>query len=163
MERCLDDERGVYVGNAHTDGSGDRGWLLGHFKSPGDLRHSTDVEIKWSTHPAGDTRAAWVTGERRTALLVLISGRFRVELRDRSVLLSEQGDYVIWGPGVDHSYRAEEESVVMTVRWPSVPGYANPADARSAAGAPGRTPAAGTSGRAAPGQVASGQAAGRPG
>lgn len=138
MERCLDKEQGVYVGNAHTDGSGDRGWLLGHFKSPGDLRHSTDVEIKWSTHPVGDERATWVTGEQRTALLVLVSGRFRVELRHRSVLLSEQGDYVIWGPGVDHSYRAEEESVVMTVRWPSVPGYANPADATFAEATPGQ-------------------------
>ncbi|MET9017469.1 signal peptidase I, partial [Streptomyces olivaceoviridis] len=42
----------------------------------------------------------------------------------RSVLLEEQGDYVVWGRGVDHSWFAEEESVVLTVRWPSVPGYA---------------------------------------
>jgi quercetin dioxygenase-like cupin family protein len=40
------------------------------------------------------------------------------------VLLERQGDYVVWGPGVDHSWRAEEESVVLTVRWPSVAGYA---------------------------------------
>lgn len=114
----------VYTGNATVDGAGDRGWLLGHFRPPGDARHTEDVEIKWCVHPVGDERAAWVTGERRTALLVLISGRFRVELPDRSVLLAEQGDYVVWGPGVDHSWRAEQESVVMTVRWPSVPGYA---------------------------------------
>jgi quercetin dioxygenase-like cupin family protein len=65
-----------------------------------------------------------VSGERRTALLVLISGRFRVRLPGRDVLLTEQGDYVVWGRGVDHSWLAEEESVVLTVRWPSVPGYA---------------------------------------
>jgi hypothetical protein len=29
----------------------------------------------------------------------------------------------VWGEGVDHSWHAEEESVVLTVRWPSVPGY----------------------------------------
>ncbi|WP_336207965.1 hypothetical protein [Nonomuraea sp. LPB2021202275-12-8] len=56
-------------------------------------------------------------------MLILISGRFRVELPDRSVLLAERGDYVVRGAGVDHSWRAEEESVVMTVRWPSVAGY----------------------------------------
>ncbi|MEY9810119.1 hypothetical protein RKD21_000376 [Streptomyces albogriseolus] len=51
-----------------------------------------------------------MTGEERTALLVLVSGRFRVELPGRSVLLAEQGDYVVWGRGVDHSLFAEEES-----------------------------------------------------
>ncbi|MFF5262188.1 cupin domain-containing protein [Actinomadura viridis] len=118
----------VYVGNAAIDAAGDRGWLLGHFKPLGDLRHSDDVEIKWGTHPPGDRRARWATGERRTALLVLISGRFRVELRGRSVLLGKQGDYIVWGPGVDHSWYAEEESIVLTVRWPSIPGYAVPDD-----------------------------------
>ncbi|MFI9594264.1 signal peptidase I [Nonomuraea sp. NPDC052265] len=116
----------VYVGNADIDAAGDRGWLLGHFKPLGDPRHSEEVEIKWGVHPAGDERAQWVTGEQRTALLVLISGRFRVELPGRSVLLAERGDYVVWGKGVDHSWVAEEESVVLTVRWPSVPGYRVP-------------------------------------
>jgi hypothetical protein len=70
----------VYVGNAVADGAGDDGWLLGHFKPDGDVRHSRDVEIKWGVHAAG----------------------------------------------VDHSWRAEQESVVMTVRWPSVAGYKVP-------------------------------------
>ncbi len=114
----------VYVGKAGQDAAMDRGWLLGHFKPPGDVRHSEDVEIKWGVHAPGDSRAQWVSGEKRTALLVLISGRFRVELPGRSVLLAEQGDYVLWGEGVDHSWYAEEASVVLTVRWPSVAGYA---------------------------------------
>ncbi|MBT2365885.1 signal peptidase I [Streptomyces sp. ISL-10] len=116
----------VYVGNAGKDAALDRGWLLGHFKSADDPRHSTDIEIKWGVHPRGDERMHWVNGEVRTALLVLVSGRFRVELPGRSVLLKEQGDYVVWGRGVGHSWCAEEESVVLTVRWPSVPGYATP-------------------------------------
>ena len=114
----------VYVGKAAPDAAGDRGWLLGHFKPPGDLRHSDEVEIKWGTHPKGERRAQWTSGEKRTALLVLISGRFRMEFPEGDVLLTEQGDYVVWGRGVDHSWHAEEESVVMTIRWPSIPGYA---------------------------------------
>ncbi|MFI6322607.1 signal peptidase I [Nonomuraea sp. NPDC050556] len=113
----------MYVGNANVDAPGDAGWLLGHFKPVDDVRHSEDVEIKWGVHKRGDERAQWVRGERRTALLLLVSGRFRVELPDRDVILSEQGDYVVWGQGVDHSWYAEEDSVVMTVRWPSIPGY----------------------------------------
>ncbi|MBE3001346.1 signal peptidase I [Nocardiopsis sp. HNM0947] len=114
----------VYVGNAGKDAVLDRGWLLGHFKDPDDPRHSEAVEIKWGVHQRGDERARWVRGEQRTALLVLISGRFRVALPNREVLLERQGDYVVWGHGTDHSWFAEEDSVVLTVRWPSVPGYA---------------------------------------
>jgi mannose-6-phosphate isomerase-like protein (cupin superfamily) len=114
----------IYVGNAGKDAPLDRGWLLGHFKDADDPRHTRAVEVKWGIHPRGDERAQWVLGEERTALLVLVSGRFRVDFPGRSVLLEEQGDYVVWGRGVDHSWFAEEESVLLTVRWPSVPGYA---------------------------------------
>jgi hypothetical protein len=115
----------IYVGSAALDAAADRGWLLGHFRPVGDARHSDDVEIKWGIHPRGDQRARWVTGERRTALILLVSGRFRVELPARSVLLAQQGDYVMFG-AVDHSWQAEEDSVVLVVRWPSIPGYAVP-------------------------------------
>ncbi len=54
---------------------------------------------------------------------MLISGRFRMRFPRREVLLERQGDYVVRGRGVDHSWHADEESVVLTVRWPSVPGH----------------------------------------
>lgn len=118
----------MYVGRAAADGAGNQGWLLGHFMAPGDLLHSTDVEVKWGVHPRGDRRAAWATGEVRTALLVLIEGRFHVEFADRTVVLAERGDYVVWGPGTDHSWCAVQEgTTVLTVRWPSLPGWRLPA------------------------------------
>lgn len=113
----------VYVGSARADAPANRGWLLGHFMPPGDVRHSSEVEIKWGVHPVGDQRAAWVTRETRTALIVLVRGRFRIDFPHRSVVLREQGDYVVFD-GIDHSWCAEEESVILGVRWPSVPGYA---------------------------------------
>lgn len=111
-----------YVGNAGVDAPGDRGWLLGYFKPSGDTRHSREVEVKWGMHARGDRRAQWVDGETRSALLLLVSGRFRVELPGRSVLLANQGDYVVFH-GLSHSWQAEEESIVLAVRWPSIPGY----------------------------------------
>jgi len=117
----------IYVGNAEEDAPENRGWLLGHFKPADDPRHSEDVEIKWAIHPRGDQRSQWVAGEKRTAMLLLISGRFRVSLPDRTVLLAEQGDYVVFH-GISHSWHAEENSVVLTVRWPSIHGYAAPGD-----------------------------------
>jgi hypothetical protein len=113
----------IYVGNAAVDARVDRGWLLGHFKPAADARHSDDVEIKWAIHPAGGQRPQWVAEETRSALLLLVSGRFRVELPGRRVLLAQPGDYVVFH-GVRHSWHAEEASVVLAVRWPSIPGYA---------------------------------------
>jgi mannose-6-phosphate isomerase-like protein (cupin superfamily) len=118
---------GVYVGRAGEDGLGNQGWLLGHFMPPGQLLHSDTVEVKWGIHAAGERRAEWALGEVRTALLVLIRGAFDIELRDRTVVLREPGDYVVWGPGEDHSWRAgSTETVVLTVRWPSLPGWRLP-------------------------------------
>ncbi|MGH9045971.1 MAG: signal peptidase I [Acidimicrobiales bacterium] len=114
----------ICAGNAEADTAGNRGWLLGHFMPDGDVRHSDDVEVKWAIHPQGDERPQWVAGEKRSALILLISGRFRVELPGRTVLLAKQGDYVVFH-GISHSWYAEEASVVVAVRWPSVPGYAN--------------------------------------
>ena len=107
-------------GNARVDSSDRRGWLVGHFIEPSSIRHSDDVEVKWALHPRGETRSDWFTREVRTTLHLLISGRFRVQLPDEDVTLTEQGDYVMWGPGVDHNYEALEDSVVLAVRWPSL-------------------------------------------
>lgn len=117
-------EDNVYVGRAAEDAAGDYGWLLGHFKPDGDMRRSDAVEIKWGVHPVGERRARWATGDPRTALLVLIDGRFRMQFPGRDVVLAARGDYVVWGPLVDHSWCAELASTVLTVRWPSVPGFA---------------------------------------
>jgi quercetin dioxygenase-like cupin family protein len=35
--------------------------------------------------------------------------------------LEKEGDYAVWGPGIDHSWKAEEDSILITVRWPSIP------------------------------------------
>lgn len=110
-----------YVGNAVRDGASTRGWLVGHFLGPeGGIRTSEDVEIKWGVHPAGERREGMVTGDVRTTVLMLVSGRFEIELGGESHILAESGDYAMWGPGVDHIWEAHEDTVIITVRWPSV-------------------------------------------
>jgi hypothetical protein len=111
-----------YTGNAAVDGAGRRGWLVGHFISvPGEIRSTKDVEIKWGIHRAGEERSAWSTDEYRTTAVILIRGRFRLDLGDDGFLLECEGDYAVWGPGVDHLWRAVDESVAITIRWPSLP------------------------------------------
>jgi hypothetical protein len=110
-----------HVGNAHTDGQEHRGWLIGHFLGHADgVRASRDVEVKWGVHPAGEGREEWVTDEQRTTLLLLVSGRFRLDLSVGSFTLENEGDYALWGPGINHHWQAEKDTIVITVRWPSV-------------------------------------------
>jgi hypothetical protein len=112
----------IYTGYADEDAPEHRGWVLGHFMPLGDVRQTGDVEIKWAVHPRGDKRAQWVSEETRTAAIFLVSGRFRIDLPDRTVLLDRPGAYVVFS-GVGHSWEAEEESTIVGVRWPSIPGF----------------------------------------
>lgn len=111
-----------YHGNAAVDGRETRGWLLGHFLgSSAGVRTTNDVEIKWGIHPAGEKRTEWTQDDKRTTVLFLIEGHFVVKLSEGDADLVRQGDYVMWGPGIDHSWEAREDSTVITIRWPSVP------------------------------------------
>jgi hypothetical protein len=125
----------VRVGNAADDGAAYRGWIVGHFvgvgvgvEGGGMLESSDDpartgaVEVKWGVHPAGERRAVPAVNATATTLSLLVRGRFRLVLPDREVVLAREGDYALWPPGVAHDWLAEEDSVVITVRWPSVPG-----------------------------------------
>jgi quercetin dioxygenase-like cupin family protein len=107
-------------GNAAEDGRDTRGWLLGHFIDPAEgVRSSRDVEVKWGIHPEGDKRPEWTSDDQRTTLVLLVQGKFQIDLAEASITLTRQGDYVMWGPGIDHSWRAISDAIVVTVRWPS--------------------------------------------
>jgi quercetin dioxygenase-like cupin family protein len=114
--------RNWHLGNAAEDGHKTRGWLLGHFIDPSEgVRSTKDVEIKWGTHAAGEKRPDWTADDQRTTLVLLVAGHFIVHLTEASAPLTRQGDYVVWGPGIDHSWQAVSDSTVLTVRWPSLP------------------------------------------
>ena len=113
-----------YQGNAATDGDRHRGWLLGHFIDAADhgIRHTTDLEVKWGIHKAGEQRpGGWTTGETRTSLLMLITGKWHQEMTVGTFTLENPGDYIVWGPGIEHTWQAEADSTMLTIRWPSAP------------------------------------------
>lgn len=111
----------IQTGNARLDSNDTRGWLIGSFiKEEFGLRHTKDVELKWGVQKAGTAREEWVTGETRTTIGILISGSFEMEFRNRTVRFDQPGDYVMWGPGVDHKWHALTDSIWLTIRWPSI-------------------------------------------
>lgn len=114
-----------YAGNADADAHENREWLVGHFKAPDDIRHDADAEVKVSRHQPGDERPnGWATGEqRRTYFMLVAGGPFEVTLRragetgGKTEVLAKLGDYLVWGPGTDHVWRAVGASQVATFRW----------------------------------------------
>lgn len=112
----------IIFGNAEKEGTMRGGWFIGHFMPDNDPRSTSDLEVKWAVHPAGDGRSEWATNAEATTLSILISGRFRVQFPESEIVLFNQGDYVLWCPGVAHTWVAESDSTILTVRWPSKSG-----------------------------------------
>ncbi|MBD2184204.1 signal peptidase I [Planktothrix sp. FACHB-1355] len=113
----------LVFGNAQIEGENRWGWFIGHFINPAnDPRSSSNLEVKWGSHKAGEGRREWAMNAQATTLSILVSGRFRLQFPDTEVLLSREGDYALWCPGVPHCWLAEEESTILTVRWPSLSG-----------------------------------------
>lgn len=115
----------IVTGNATIDGDGNshRGWFIGHFVDPaGSLRSTQDLEIKWGVHATGDEKPSPEVVERATTLALLVSGLFVLEFPElkRLIYLERPGDYVVFAPKMLHTWRALEDSVVLSVRWPSV-------------------------------------------
>lgn len=113
-----------YFGNAAVDEVRDTGWFVGQF-IPAELglRHQTDVELKWGVHPDGEKRSRpWANGNG-TTISVLIRGALCVTFHGQTpevVTLQKIGDYVVFGPDVMHSWEAIGETIVLSVRFPSV-------------------------------------------
>jgi quercetin dioxygenase-like cupin family protein len=119
-------ESPVVVGNAAEDATSSRGWFIGHFLgSEAGPRQTAAVEVKWALHAAGERRHAWAVSRHATALAVLIRGRFRFAFRGgHEVVLAREGDYVLWPAGIAHTWEAESETLLLTLRWPSAEGDA---------------------------------------
>lgn len=110
----------VQYGNALQDGGSSQGWWVGHFMPKESPRYSSQVETKWAIHRRGTKHNGFSANKVATSMAILISGRHRLEFDNASVLLERPGDYVIWNPGVAHSWSAIDDSTMLCIRWPSI-------------------------------------------
>jgi hypothetical protein len=121
----LDNDRSFYFGNAALDQVRNTGWFIGQFV-PAELglRHQTEVELKWGIHQDGERRRYPYAQGHATTVAILIRGALLVEFysgpRLQVVRLQKEGDYVIYGPEIVHSWEAIGDTLVLTVRFPSV-------------------------------------------
>ena len=121
----LNQNQYYYFGNASTDQVRGSGWFIGQFVPPAlGLRHQTDVEIKWGLHLDGEKRThPWANGNGIT-ISILIRGTLRVSFHTGDtpaiVTMAKEGDYVIYGPEIVHSWEAVGDTLVLSIRFPSV-------------------------------------------
>ena len=85
---------------------------------------AADLGVKWFVHEP-DHPAHWgnskPTSGGRTFSILAGPGCFELTFgRDGTwykVILDQPGDFAIWGPGLDHSWRALATSTILTCRW----------------------------------------------
>jgi len=126
----------ITTGNAKHDGQEFRFWFVGQIEEwcrannlPFDserfgLRNTGDIEIKWGMYGKDEVRNVWAPRSDKTAMSILIRGDFTFAFREaddhansREVRLKSQGDYVIWREDVEHTWRMDEDSEILTIRW----------------------------------------------
>lgn len=119
----MNDRDRFYSGNAIAEGR--RGWFIGQFvQEDAGLRHQDALEVKWGQHPKGERRCSFVQSKSATTISILISGTLvtwlKIDEELREIVLAKPGDYIAYGPGIEHSWEALEDSLLISVRFPSV-------------------------------------------
>src|SRR5579884_3346055 len=94
----------AWQGNVYDKVPAVRGWFVGHFMPLDDVRHSEDVELKWLNHQKGEERQGVTPRDDCTTISILIDGSFSIKVEDANYELVNQGDYVIWKPGLKHTW-----------------------------------------------------------
>ncbi len=126
----------ITKGNTKKDGRDFSFWFVGAIdkwceekKIPFDkekfgLRNTNDIEIKWGMYKKDDVRDVWAGSSDKTGMSILIRGDFTFTFRDKSdqenrteVRLNSEGDYVIWREDMEHTWRMDEDSEILTLRW----------------------------------------------
>jgi hypothetical protein len=127
------------TGNANAAGASTRGWFVGDlaewaarqgasFDASSTPRQSTNVLVKWLSHPPGDERGGWAEPDRFYTLSLIVDGEMELAFRSnggepRRVHLAQRGDYVMWyGPEYAHWWRTGAGCTMLTVRWPVADG-----------------------------------------
>jgi len=126
----------ITSGNTKTDGRDFGFWFMGAIEKwceakniPFDkdkygLRNRDEIEIKWGMYKKGDVRDLWAGCSDKTGMSILIRGDFTFTFREKAnhentenVRLHNEGDYVVWREDMEHTWRMDEDSEILTLRW----------------------------------------------
>jgi len=111
----------ILKGNLSQEAVKHRGWILGHFMEEGSPFKTGNVGIKWGNHKKGDHKEIVAKNSLSHSLGILIRGKFTFVFQDQTISLDQEGDYVYYPSGTAHSWIVDEDCLILTIRWPSVP------------------------------------------
>jgi len=113
----------IVTGNYNTDENSTKGWILGHFMPEGTSFKTQNVKVKWGKHKKGESKIGVGTNDTASSLAILLQGKFRYSFpdEDKEITLEKPGAYVFYESGTAHSWYVEEDCLIITIRWPSVP------------------------------------------
>ena len=95
-----------------------RGWFIGPYcADENPLLAGAGIQVKWGVHTAGDARDTWDNGVEEWSLCLLVNGSLTLTFADGCETLESPGDFVMWQPRTPHTWRANHDSTVITVRW----------------------------------------------
>jgi len=117
----------IISGNLSEDeykGPEKRGWFIGHFIEKGSVFNSNDFEVKWGNHRKGCGRSVPALNTSAKTISILIKGKLAIRFpeKNKEIILSKIGDFSFHNAGIYHTSEALDDTVVITIRWPSVPG-----------------------------------------
>jgi hypothetical protein len=89
------------------------------------LHDTGQLEVKWGAHPARQLRpGGWAGCTEKSCLSLLVRGDFILKFRspqesekERHYRLAGEGDYLLWRENLEHTWQAQADSVILTVRW----------------------------------------------
>ena len=99
-------------------------WVIGHFMNHGTPLYNTDFEVKWGDHKKGESKENLGVNVQAKTLAILVSGKVSLKFpsHDKEFIFENRGDFVFYDKGVPHSWSILEDSLVLTIRWPSISG-----------------------------------------
>jgi len=98
-----------------------RGWIFGHFFPKGSVFHRNDIEICYKIHPAGLEEKLHYHLCSFEFLLIL-SGKVEFEIDGDRHVLTPGMFYMLYPGSNERIVMVHEESAMIAVRLPSVPG-----------------------------------------
>lgn len=102
-----------------------KGWFVGHFMENGSPFKTINFEVKWHKLKKGEKDYRFGTQKTAKTLGILVYGKFQYifpKEKIKKITLKKEGDYCFYNSGVTHTWKALEDSLLFSMRWPSIPG-----------------------------------------
>ena len=97
---------------------------MGNFIEDGSPFKTDAFELQWRKLKAGEEKPALGTQKVGKTIGILVYGKFEFIFpkENKKIILKNEGDYCFYDAGVTHTWKILEDCLLISIRWPSIPG-----------------------------------------